>query len=80
MDVKSECIKLINNNLTIDSSRLFAGESWKELNIDSLSTYDIIVSVEEKFNLRISDQELKNINTPIELVKLIESKIEGKKL
>ena len=76
MEVKSKLIELISD---IDVDELFSGKSWKELKIDSLSTYDIIVDVEKKFDLTISEQELKNIINPIKLVELIESKInEGK--
>lgn len=77
MEVKSKLIELISD---IDVDELFSGKSWKELKIDSLSTYDIIVDVEEKFDLTISEQELKNIINPIKLVELIESKINERKL
>jgi len=76
MEVKSTLIELISD---IDADELFSGKSWKELKIDSLSTYDIIVDVEKKFDLTISEQELKNVINPTKLVELIESKInEGK--
>ncbi len=47
-----------------------------ELNIDSVDVVEIIVDIEEKFNIKIEDSEAKDINTYSDLVKAIELKLD----
>lgn len=44
----------------------------EDLDVDSLSMIEVVVSTEEKFDIRISDDEFKKLKTVSEVVSLIE--------
>ena len=45
---------------------------FSNLKIDSLDFVDLIQQVEQRFNIRISDEEVSGINTVGDLVSLVE--------
>lgn len=48
--------------------------SYKQMNIDSLDLLEIYMNVEDELKIVLEDDELKNIETPNELKKLIKTK------
>lgn len=47
----------------------------EDLGADSLDVVDLIMSLEEEFNLEIPDEEIEKIKTVSDIVKYIEEKI-----
>ena len=50
----------------------------EDLNIDSLTAADLIMNLEERFGAKVNDDELKNIQTVGDILKIIESKTKKK--
>lgn len=47
-----------------------------DLGADSLDVVDLVMSIEESFNVEIPDEEVENIKTVGDIVKYIENKVE----
>ena len=47
-----------------------------DLGADSLDVVDLVMSIEENFDIEIPDEDVENIKTVGDIVKYIESKIE----
>ncbi|AAP56575.2 phosphopantetheine-binding protein [Mycoplasmoides gallisepticum] len=68
-----EILSVINNiakkkkmAVTINDSNI--NKSYKELGIDSLDLFDIIVELESEFNIEFSDEKLMKIKTINDLI------------
>lgn len=48
-----------------------------DLGADSLDVVDLVMSIEEEFDLEFPDEEVENIKTVGDIVKYIESKIDA---
>lgn len=47
-----------------------------DLGADSLDVVDLVMSIEESFDVEITDEEVENIKTVGDIVKYIENKVE----
>lgn len=47
-----------------------------DLGADSLDVVDLVMSIEESFDVEIPDEEVENIKTVCDIVKYIENKVE----
>lgn len=75
MDKKS-IIKEINNvlkehNLSIKLDEKTMTQNFKDLGADSLSLLEIIISIENKLNISLPDNELMNVKNANDLIELI---------
>ncbi len=59
---------LKNKNLNLN-------DNLRNLGIDSLDLLDLILEAEDKFDIRIEDDELLNLETINDVVKVIKTKI-----
>ncbi|MCF6183163.1 MAG: phosphopantetheine-binding protein [Bacteroidales bacterium] len=80
---KKEIIEKVNRFLTNEieiEEDLITPEALltKDLGIDSLDVIDIIVIVEQVFNVKIKGEELKNVKTLQEFYNFVERKINSK--
>lgn len=48
----------------------------EDLGADSLDVVDLVMSIEESFDVEIPDEEVENIKTVVDIVKYIENKVE----
>ena len=48
----------------------------EDLGADSLDVVDLVMSIEERFDVEIPDEEVENIKTVGDIVKYIENKVE----
>ncbi|OHD10911.1 MAG: hypothetical protein A2086_01455 [Spirochaetes bacterium GWD1_27_9] len=73
-------VKAIISKITrIDKSMIMENSSLREdLWIDSLQAIQIVVSIEEEFNIKISEVEIFNVDTVMEVVELVEEYKGGK--
>ncbi len=49
-----------------------------DLSLDSLDAVDVMLAVEEKFDIDVSDEEASAVSTVAEMVSLVERKLQGK--
>ncbi|WP_186431151.1 acyl carrier protein [Clostridium sp. BSD9I1] len=65
---------IIVEQLNIEEEGLTLETSFEELGVDSLDLFQIVIEIEEEFNLQIEDAE--SIKTIGDAVKFVESNIE----
>ncbi|MEO3938871.1 acyl carrier protein [Dermatophilaceae bacterium Soc4.6] len=64
--------EIVNEETGIETTEVEAGKSFTDdLDIDSLSMMTIVVNAEEKFGVRIPDDEVKNLKTVQDAVTFI---------
>ena len=73
MVLKDVC-KIVGDQLNKKPENLSAQTSFKEdLNVDSLDVVEIVMALEEFFDVEIDDEEVLKFNTIGDVVKYIES-------
>ncbi|MBR1739882.1 MAG: acyl carrier protein [Ruminococcus sp.] len=69
--------EIIVEQLDVDEDKVTTEASITEdLGADSLDVVDLVMSIEESFDLEIPDEEVENIKTVGDIVKYIEAKTE----
>ena len=71
-----EIIDTIAEEGRIDKDDIRPNSNLYDLGIDSLSALEILVALEGTYDIRISEYDLKNINSVTEIVRLISSKLD----
>jgi len=75
-DILTKLRPVIAEQLGVDESEVTESASFTEdLNADSLDLVELIMSLEEQFNLQISDEDAEKITTVGEAVDFIYEKI-----
>lgn len=68
---------IIVEQLDVEEDKVTAEASITEdLGADSLDVVDLVMSIEESFDIEIPDEEVENIKTVGDIVKFIEAKTE----
>lgn len=63
-DAQERLRKLIAEQLSVDEEEVIPEASFiEDLNADSLDLVELIMTLEEEFNLKISDEDAENIRT-----------------
>lgn len=65
---------VIVNQLGVDEEEVNLETSFEDLGVDSLDLFQIIIELEEEFNIQIEDAE--SIKTVEDAVNYVESKLE----
>ena len=72
--VLNDVCKIVGDQLNTKPENLSAQTSFKEdLNVDSLDVVEIVMALEEFFDVEIDDEEVLKFNTIGDVVKYIES-------
>ena len=74
-NVFDKIVEIIVDNKGIDAASITPESSFKDLNVDSLDIAEMVMSLEDEFNITIELEE--GIATVQDLVKLIEERIAG---
>lgn len=69
-DIIVEQLDVEENAVTMEAS------ITDDLGADSLDVVDLVMSIEESFDVEIPDEEVENIKTVGDIVKYIENKVE----
>jgi acyl carrier protein len=73
-EILSGLAEIVNEETGLDTESVQLDKSFTEdLDIDSLSMMTIVVNAEEKFGVRIPDEEVKNLKTVGDAVSFISS-------
>ncbi|MDO5541043.1 MAG: acyl carrier protein [Eubacteriales bacterium] len=65
--------EIISENLGIDLEKITESASFKEdLGIDSLDLFELVMALEEEFDISIPTEELEKMNTVGDVAKYIE--------
>lgn len=73
----SECLKEIitDGNLSISEKSDLFEKDCNDLGLDEINFINLIVSLEDKYCIELSDSELISCNTIADIVNIIESKL-----
>jgi acyl carrier protein len=77
-ELEQEIIDTIAEEGAIDKSEIKLDSNLYDLGIDSLSSLEILVALENKYDIRIAQEMLKNVNSVREIVKVISSELKKK--
>ncbi|MBC8570245.1 acyl carrier protein [Zongyangia hominis] len=70
--------EILCDQLDVDEEQVTMEASiTDDLGADSLDVVDLVMSIEEEFDLEFPDEEVENIKTVGDIVKYIESKIDA---
>lgn len=75
MNVEAKVKSIVSEQLEVALESLTAETTFEEIDADSLDIVELVMVLEEEFDLEISDQEIENIKTIGDIVKYIESKL-----
>lgn len=74
MAVFNKIKEMIVNELAVEESNItLEARLVEDLGADSIDSVELVMSVEDEYNLEISDEVLQNLKTVGDLVKYIES-------
>lgn len=74
MSIEDKVKKIIADQLEVDVDKLSGDTTFEDIDADSLDIVELVMALEEEFDLEISDQEIENIRTVGDVVKYIETK------
>ena len=73
MDIKKEVIALISEQLNIKSDKIKTSDKFiEDLKADSLDVVEIVMTIEEKFELSIPDESAEKLQNIQDLINYIE--------
>ena len=74
--VFSKVKQILCEEFEVDSSEVLAdAKLYEDLDIDEIDIYDLVMSVEDEFEIELPDEALEEIFTVGDLVKFIEENI-----
>ena len=74
-DVKQKVVLVIKKHLSVEEKSIISAKSFEDLGADSLDMVEIIMSLEEKFNIEISDDDAEKFTSIDNAVDLIAGKV-----
>lgn len=75
MDIFAKVKALISEQLGVDEADIAKETTFEDLDADSLDIVELVMSLEEEFNLEISDEDVENIRTVGDVVQYIEAHV-----
>ncbi len=75
MDAEAKVKAIVSQQLEVALDKLTMETTFEEIDADSLDIVELVMALEEEFDLEISDQEIENIKTIGDIVRYIESKM-----
>lgn len=74
MSTEAEIVKLIAEEFNKTESEVKNARKWSDLGLDSLDTVELVMKIEEVYNILFTDEESQAIKNLNDLVTLIDSK------
>jgi acyl carrier protein len=77
-ELEQEIIDTIAEEGAIDKSEIKLDSNLYDLGIDSLSSLEILVALENKYDITIAENRLKNVNSVREIIRVVSSELKKK--
>jgi acyl carrier protein len=77
-ELEQEVIDTIAEEGGIDRGEIMPDSNLYDLGIDSLSSLEILVALEEKYDITIKQNRLRNLNSAREIIRVISSELKKK--
>lgn len=74
-ELYNKVVSIFSEQLDIDKSRIDNSQSLDDLGADSVDRVEIIMKIEEEFNIEISDQASDNFKSINDLVNYLEKEV-----
>ncbi len=74
MDIFSKIKALIVEQLDVEEGKINLETTFEDIDADSLDVVELVMALEEEFDLEIADEEVENIKTVGDIVSYIEGK------
>ncbi len=74
MSIEDKVKKIIADQLEVDGDKLKGETTFEDIDADSLDIVELVMALEEEFDLEISDQEIENIKSVGDVIEYIGSK------
>ena len=75
LDIKEKIKSVIADQLEIEIDKLTMETTFEEIDADSLDIVELVMTLEEEFDLEISDEEIENIKSVGDVAKYIEESV-----
>jgi acyl carrier protein len=75
VDVFEKVCSLISEQLDIDEKKVTRDTTFEDIDADSLEVVELVMALEEEFDLEIADDEVEKIKTVGDIVSYIESRV-----
>ncbi|MBI4717723.1 MAG: acyl carrier protein [Planctomycetes bacterium] len=79
MEIEEKVFQIVAEQMTVDKKEIKRETSFvNDLNADSLDTVELIMELEDEFDLTIPDEEAEKLKTVGEAIDYIKKQLEGK--
>jgi len=75
VDVEDKVKSIIAEQLELDIDSITLETTFEEIDADSLDIVELVMTLEEEFELEISDEEIEQIKTVGDVVRYIEARL-----
>jgi acyl carrier protein len=75
MDIFEKVRTLIVEQLDVDSKKITRETTFEDIDADSLDVVELVMALEEEFDLEIADEDVEQIKTVGDIVNYIEENI-----
>jgi acyl carrier protein len=72
LDVFEKVRSLISEQLDIDEDKISPETTFEEIDADSLDVVELVMALEEEFDIEIADEAVENIKTVADIINYIE--------
>ena len=79
MTVEERVISVISTQLNINKEKITTSSTLRDLGADSLAVMDLILGIEDEFDLQLSEQDQENIKTVKDIVNFIQLHLDPQK-
>ena len=80
MEIEEKVIQIVSEQMSVDKAEVKRETSFvNDLNADSLDTVELVMELEDEFDLTIPDEEAEKLKTVGEAIDYIKKQVEGKK-
>ncbi len=79
VEIEEKVIQIVSEQMSVDKNEVSRGTSFvNDLNADSLDTVELVMELEDEFDLTIPDEEAEKLKTVGEAIDYIKSHFEKK--
>ncbi len=75
MDIFAKVKALIVEQLDVEEGKITLETTFEDIDADSLDVVELVMALEEEFDLEIADEEVENIKTVGDIISYIDGKI-----
>ncbi len=75
MKTSEKIVSIASEQLEVDFSNMLLTTDLTSLDVDSLDLVELIMAIEQEFEIEVSDEEIEEITSLDRAIKLVESKV-----